>query len=57
MARDVAFGRFDLHDLSAEIGEHAPDVGAGEDAREIENADIAERARHAGRLQRARGEL
>jgi hypothetical protein len=57
MARDVAFGRFDLHDLSAEIGEHTPDVGAGEDAREIEDADIAERARHAGRLQRARGEL
>ena len=42
----VAVRRLDLDDLGAEVGQHLPGPGTGEDAREFEDAEAGERGCH-----------
>ena len=44
-AHVVAFGRFDLDDIGAEVGEQARAVRAGQHDREVEDADAIQRIR------------
>src|SRR5439155_7408892 len=41
-AEGIAAGRLDLHDVGAELGEQQRAEGAGDEAREIEDADAFE---------------
>ena len=58
LAERVALERLDLHDVGAEIGEHRRRVGAGDVARQVDDADALQRSPEIGhrRLRRPRGE-
>ena len=50
-ADDVTLGGLDLHDVGAQVGEHAATDRTGDDLREVEHTDAVER-----RSRRTRGD-
>src|SRR6185312_9048208 len=47
-AQRIAFGRFQLDDLRAPVGEELGAVGAGDPTREVDDDVVSQRRRHSG---------